>query len=365
MARSWLIDGRTIASKVKNPTPSTDYQIKDYGAKRECPNCQYFIDNSDVCHDWPGLPAGVKFDPSDAELVQHLAAKCGVGDSKPHAFIDDFIPTLSEDGGICYTHPEKLPGVKKDGTSVHFFHRTINAYATGQRKRRKVYKEDGSNEEQVRWHKTGRTKFVIDNGVHKGCKKIMVLYKSSKKGYKPDKSNWVMHQYHLGRDEDEKEGQYVVSKIFYQQQKHIDAIGDESLDVLAFQSSPRTPNPNPPNPPRPWKSDVADDNILQSPFEEKKVIVGAATDRLEDDMWLPGESQAADNGVDDSLLCNEILNYSSAILNGTDCKIGESSNNAAEYGIEDLETLDPYSQLPDLQISSQDSIFSWIDRMWK
>ena len=25
-------------------------------------------------------------------------------------FIDEFIPTLEESGGICYTHPENLPG---------------------------------------------------------------------------------------------------------------------------------------------------------------------------------------------------------------------------------------------------------------
>lgn len=60
--------------------------------------------------DWPGLPAGVKFDPSEAELLDHLAAKCGVGDAKAHSFIDEFIPTLEEEQGICYTHPKNLPG---------------------------------------------------------------------------------------------------------------------------------------------------------------------------------------------------------------------------------------------------------------
>ena len=63
-----------------------------------------------VSYDWPGLPVGVKFDPSDAELLEHLAAKCSIGNSKPHSFIDEFIPTLVEDKGICYTHPENLPG---------------------------------------------------------------------------------------------------------------------------------------------------------------------------------------------------------------------------------------------------------------
>lgn len=52
----------------------------------------------------------MKFDPSDAELLEHLAAKCGVGNSKPHMFIDEFIPTLAGDNGIYYDHPANLPG---------------------------------------------------------------------------------------------------------------------------------------------------------------------------------------------------------------------------------------------------------------
>lgn len=63
-----------------------------------------------VSLEWPGLPAGVKFDPSDQELLEHLAGKVGLDNSKSHMFIDEFIPTLEEDQGICYTHPENLPG---------------------------------------------------------------------------------------------------------------------------------------------------------------------------------------------------------------------------------------------------------------
>jgi len=47
----------------------------------------------------------------------------------------------------------------------------------------------------------------------------MVLYGGSGKGGKPEKTNWVMHQYHLGTEEDEKDGEYVISKVFYQQQQ--------------------------------------------------------------------------------------------------------------------------------------------------
>lgn len=62
-----------------------------------------------VSSEWPGLPAGVKFDPSDADVLDHLAAKCGVGNLMPHMFIDEFIPTLEGEGIYC-DHPENLPG---------------------------------------------------------------------------------------------------------------------------------------------------------------------------------------------------------------------------------------------------------------
>jgi len=52
------------------------------------------------------------------------------------------------------------------------------------------------------------------NGKQKGCKKILVLYTNFGKNRKPEKTNWVMHQYHLGTHEEEKEGELVVSKIF-------------------------------------------------------------------------------------------------------------------------------------------------------
>ncbi|KAI8032643.1 SUPPRESSOR OF GAMMA RESPONSE 1 [Camellia lanceoleosa] len=299
---SWLIDCKGIATKVKNANLSPAFQIKDSGANRECPKCHYRIDNSD--------------------LLEHLAAKCGVGNSKPHMFIDEFIPTVDKEGGICYTHPENLPGVKIDGSSVHFFHRTINAYATGQRKRRRIQNQ------HIRWHKTGKTKPVMENGVQTGCKKIMVLYKTSKKGSKPDKSNWVMHQYHLGTDEDEIEGQFVEAEF------------------ATETSHPSSSTPH---------------------FK----------DELETQTWLAGESQALDgNGVDDSLLCNEIFSSYSALsgLNhGPFSDVARFTNDVPvgdrnpSCGIADLENLDlgtpPDFQLADLQFGSQESILGWLDHL--
>ncbi|KAF5958660.1 hypothetical protein HYC85_005885 [Camellia sinensis] len=395
---SWLIDCKGIATKVKSASLSPAYQLKDCGANRECPKCDYRIDNSDVSHEWPGLPAGVKFDPSDIELLEHLAAKCGVGNSKPHMFIDDFILTVDKEEGICYTHPENLPGAKKDGSSVHFFHRTTNAYATGQRKRRKIHNQDSLTKEDVRWHKTGKTKLVMENGVQKGFKKIMVLYRISKKGLKPDKSNWVMHQYHLGTDEDELEGQYVVSKISYQQQKQSDNNDSsqviEDSDMGMIRTSPRTPKTNTPNPPRPGKyvlcDDVTDDYVLppQSLAQEaefvRETFHPSFSTQFKNDMethtCLAGESQAIDgNGLDDLLLCNEIFDSYAALADSglndgpfsTSSRPTNDNNSGVDRnvtcGIADLENLEldtpPDFQLADLQFGSQESILGWLDRL--
>lgn len=136
---------------------------------------------------------------------------------------------------------------------AHFFHRAIKAYSTGTRKRRKIHGDDFGD---VRWHKTGRTKPVILDGIQKACKKIMVLYMSMVRGGKAEKTNWVMHQYHLGTEEDEKEGDYVISKIFYQQQqaKQADKVEQdilESTNAMIPKVDPVTPKSVTPDPPRP------------------------------------------------------------------------------------------------------------------
>ncbi|KAE8722004.1 NAC domain-containing protein 73 [Hibiscus syriacus] len=180
-----------------------------------CPGCGYKLEGKP---NWLGLPAGVKFDPIDQELIEHLEAKVEAKDKRSHNLIDEFIPTIEGEDGICYTHPEKLPGVTRDGLSRHFFHRPSKAYTTGTRKRRKIQTECDLQGGETRWHKTGKTRPVMVSGKQKGCKKILVLYTNFGKNRKPEKTNWVMHQYHLGQHEEEKEGEFVVSKIFYQTQ---------------------------------------------------------------------------------------------------------------------------------------------------
>ena len=56
------------------------------------------------------LPAGVKFDPTDQELIEHLEAKVSADSARSHPLIDLFIPTIDSEHGICYTQPQKLPG---------------------------------------------------------------------------------------------------------------------------------------------------------------------------------------------------------------------------------------------------------------
>ena len=56
------------------------------------------------------LPAGVKFDPTDQELIEHLEAKVSADIARSHPLIDLLIPTIDSEHDICYTHLEKLPG---------------------------------------------------------------------------------------------------------------------------------------------------------------------------------------------------------------------------------------------------------------
>lgn len=109
--------------------------------------------------------------------------------------------------------------MSKNGQIRHFFHRPSKAYTTGNRKRRKVHTDhDDQAGGETRWHKTGKTRPVFGKRELKGFKKILVLYTNYGKQRKPEKTNWVMHQYHLGNNEEEKDGELVVSKVFYQTQ---------------------------------------------------------------------------------------------------------------------------------------------------
>ncbi|XP_050216700.1 NAC domain-containing protein 73 [Mercurialis annua] len=216
---TWCNNNSVDEGIIQLVTSSSSDRKTDEVRAITCPSCGHNIQvetQGGGIQDLPGLPAGVKFDPTDQEILEHLEAKVLSDSRKLHPLIDEFIPTLEGENGICYTHPEKLPGVSNDGQIKHFFHRPSKAYTTGTRKRRKVHTdEDGS---ETRWHKTGKTRPVYSGGTVKGFKKILVLYTNYGRQKKPEKTNWVMHQYHLGDDEEEKDGELVVSKVFYQTQ---------------------------------------------------------------------------------------------------------------------------------------------------
>ncbi|KAL3510859.1 hypothetical protein ACH5RR_030260 [Cinchona calisaya] len=420
MARpSWLVDSNRIATKIKSASGASDPQQDNWKSNptRSCPNCQHIIDNTDVAQEWPGLPRGVKFDPSDQEIIWHLLGKVGVENVKPHPFIEEFIPTVNEDDGICYTHPQNLPGVKQDGSVAHFFHRAIKAYNTGTRKRRKIH---GDSSGDVRWHKTGRTKPVHLDGIQKGCKKIMVLYLSPVKGGKPEKTNWVMHQYHLGTEEDEREGEYVVSKVFYQQQQvkqsekpELEVPDDEVIIVKVDPVTPKSVSPEPPRTERQFPDcDVEQDSIVPAaqhhhmicledevgpPMEQPNCedpvtvedLANQQDDEIDDDAgekreWWDSESQYlldSQQLVEALSLCDEFLQSQSPNRDGTkndqELKSKPRLSDYARLGPEhlkkDLEEcqdliLDPANleldtppdfRLSQLEFTSQDSFISW------
>ncbi|KAJ8764646.1 hypothetical protein K2173_006728 [Erythroxylum novogranatense] len=217
---TWCNDCNDIQTIQRSSTSTTliAQRHKATSLIRSCPSCGHRIKCQEQAriNDLPGLPAGVKFDPTDQELLEHLEGKVKFETHNLHPLIDEFIPTIEGEKGICYTHPENLPGVSNDGLVRHFFHRPSKAYTTGTRKRRKVHTDTEGGE--TRWHKTGKTRPVFVCGKVKGYKKILVLYTNYGKQRKPEKTNWVMHQYHLGNNEEERDGEIVVSKVFYQTQ---------------------------------------------------------------------------------------------------------------------------------------------------
>ncbi|XP_047064130.1 SUPPRESSOR OF GAMMA RESPONSE 1-like [Lolium rigidum] len=247
MAGSLIINGKIISAMIRNSTR----EIKELIAAtwKECQNCQYHIYNGDVSSQWSGLPVGVKFDPTDMELLGHLEGK--VGRVASHVLIDNFIPTIKEEEGICYTHPENLPGIKMDGSSSHFFHKISNAYEVGKRKRRKIRNSNAIDcDEKFTWKKTGKSSRILDNGVIKGWKKILVLHKHY--NGKKVKTNWTMHQCHLGVEVGEKQGELGVSRVFWKvknnngkSQMHV---ADAESGSSAVEINPTTSNMYPPQP---------------------------------------------------------------------------------------------------------------------
>lgn len=120
----------------------------------------------------------------------------------------------------------KFAGMRSDGQICHFFHRLSKAYATGTRTQRKVITGVDSDDKSW-WHKTGKNKSFLVNGKLKGFKEIHVLYTNPRIHNKLEKTNWVMHQFHLGDGKEKKDGEFVISKVFYQTQRQCQKQNDD------------------------------------------------------------------------------------------------------------------------------------------
>ncbi|KAM0856083.1 hypothetical protein ACQ4PT_049347 [Festuca glaucescens] len=155
---------------------------------------------------WPGLPRGVQFNPSDSDLLWHLAAEIGNDLAHRHPFITEFIKSGDEDGRFGCTHPQDMPGTKQDGHASYFFHKKVNLC-------------NDKNGKSISWRKAGASISIMD-GTLQGCKEVFVLYAFKNSDNIPQRTDWELHQYHI-KNTIEDEGELVVSKIFYNSQnKH-------------------------------------------------------------------------------------------------------------------------------------------------
>ncbi|KAJ1298188.1 hypothetical protein BS78_01G434900 [Paspalum vaginatum] len=163
---------------------------------------------------WPGLPRGVEFNPSDSDLLWHLAAEVGNGLAHRHPFIDEFIKSVDDDRGFSCTHPRDIPGVRQDGRASYFFHRRFDSYSK-------------ENDENISWRNIGTPKSIIFDGTLQGCKEEFVLYVDMMTDNSPQKTDWMLHQYHIRNTVKDEEG-LVVSKIFYGSQNNQSELAEEA-----------------------------------------------------------------------------------------------------------------------------------------
>ncbi|XP_037425780.1 uncharacterized protein LOC119291172 isoform X3 [Triticum dicoccoides] len=151
---------------------------------------------------WPGLPRGAQFNPSDSDLLWHLAAEMGNGLAHRHPFISEFIKYGDEGARFGCTHPRDMPGMRQDGHALHFFHKKVNLH-------------NNENDKDISWQKSGPSRSIILDGGLQGCKEIFALYAFKNS---PQRTDWELHQYHI-KNTMENEGELVLSKIFYKSQK--------------------------------------------------------------------------------------------------------------------------------------------------
>ncbi|TVU47899.1 hypothetical protein EJB05_07515, partial [Eragrostis curvula] len=157
---------------------------------------------------WPGLPRGVEFNPSDSDLVWHLAAEIGNYLAHRHPFISEFIVPVNDDGGFSCTHPQDIPGVRRDGRASYFFHKRFDVLC------------NNNNGKNISWQKVGTPKSIILDETLQGCKEEFALYAYNVSDNSREQTDWRLHQYHIS-DSVKGDGELVVSKIFHQSQNNL------------------------------------------------------------------------------------------------------------------------------------------------
>ncbi|PAN50842.1 hypothetical protein PAHAL_9G550800 [Panicum hallii] len=163
---------------------------------------------------WPGLPRGVEFNPSDGDLLWHLAAEVGNGQAERHPFINNFIKSVDDDRGFSYTHPRDIPGVRQDGHASYFFHRRFESYSN----------EGDAN---ISWKKIGTSRSIILDGTLQGCKEVFVLYADMMSDKGSQQTDWRLHQYHI-RNIVKDEEELVLSKIFFESRDNLCELAEEA-----------------------------------------------------------------------------------------------------------------------------------------
>ncbi|KAG2542450.1 uncharacterized protein LOC120692056 isoform X2 [Panicum virgatum] len=172
------------------------------------------FDGASLQQSWPGLPRGVEFNPSDGDLLWHLAAEVGNGQAERHPFINKFITSVDDDRGFSYTHPRDIPGVRQDGHAAYFFHRRFESYSN----------EGDAN---ISWKKVGTSRSIFLDGTLQGCKEVFVLYADTMSDKGSQQTDWRLHQYHI-RNTVKDEEELVLSKIFFESRDNLCELAEEA-----------------------------------------------------------------------------------------------------------------------------------------
>ncbi|XP_066383791.1 uncharacterized protein [Miscanthus floridulus] len=176
--------------------------------------CQAFT--GPLClQSWPGLPRGVEFNPSDSDLLWHLAAEVGSGLAERHPFINKFIKFVDDDRqGFFCSRPQDIPGVRQDGRASYFFHRSFETY-------------NNENDANNCWKKIGTPRSIILDGTLRGCKEVFALYSDMTSDKSSQETDWRLHQYHL-HNTVKAESEIVVSKIFLASRNSLCGMAEEA-----------------------------------------------------------------------------------------------------------------------------------------